>query len=192
MRFCFHRILHIESSDRRAAVIDLGTNTFHLLAVASEDTGAWRELFRRQECIRLTEAGIRHIGPAPFSRALRCMALFGGQADRLAIPPAQIRAVGTAAFRRAANAPELIEAIRGETGIAVEVISGDREASLIARGVELAVPLPDENALVMDIDGGSVEFILVRGGTALWQGSFMIGVALLLEKYRHADPMGPD
>ncbi|MFN4081763.1 MAG: exopolyphosphatase, partial [Saprospiraceae bacterium] len=175
----------------QAVVIDLGTNTFHFLAVALEAGGGWREVSRKQEYIRLAETGIAHIGPAPFDRALHCMISFREQVERLGIDEAKVRALGTAALRQAANAPDLIEAINRETGILVEVISGDREASLIARGVSLAVPLPNENALVMDIGGGSVEFIVMRGGEVLWQGSFMVGIALLLNKYRHSDPMGP-
>lgn len=175
----------------QAAVIDLGTNTFHFLAVAAEAGGGWREVSRKQEYVQLAERGIIHIGPAPFARARRCMISFREQMERLDIDEAKVRAVGTAALRQAANASELIEAINRDTGILVEVISGDREASLIARGVSLAVPLPNENALLMDIGGGSVEFIVMKGGEVLWQGSFMVGIALLLDKYRHADPMGP-
>lgn len=174
----------------RLAVIDLGTNTFHLLIAEMTADGGWQVVSRQKVYAKLAENGIEHIGPAAFSRALNAMQGFKAEVDRAGVAPDRVHALGTAALRTADNASDLIGQIRERTGIRVEVISGDREAALIHKGVREAVPFPAEGRLlIMDIGGGSVEFILADRERVFWQKSFSVGVAVLFREFQRHDPI---
>lgn len=175
----------------RCAVIDLGTNTFHLLI--SEQTvpgGAWTDVYRERIYVKLAEEGIEQISAEAFRRAVKAIVGFGEQLEAAEVPLNRIRAIGTAALRTAQNAPHLVDTIYAQTGIRVEIISGDREAELIYKGVRQAVPFPENlPGLIMDIGGGSVEFILVEQDRVVWAQSFPIGVAILRKNFPHSEPI---
>ncbi|MEO6038553.1 MAG: phosphatase [Saprospiraceae bacterium] len=173
----------------RFAVLDLGTNTFHLLIAEKDPAGQWRTLVREKRYVKLAEEGIQRIGDAPFARGLSALQSFKIQLDAFAVPPSAMRAFGTAALRTAVNAPEFLEQVLTLTGIRPESIPGDREAALIYLGVRQAVPFPDNRVLIMDIGGGSVEFIIADRTQVLWQQSFPIGVALLYRNFHRQDPI---
>jgi exopolyphosphatase/guanosine-5'-triphosphate,3'-diphosphate pyrophosphatase len=173
------------------AVIDLGTNTFHLLLVERNAAGQWVMLHRDRKYVRLAEEGIGRIGPAAFERALEAVGSFKEYLDDAGVAPSQVRAFGTAALRTASNGQELIDEIEARTGIRAEIISGEREARLIYYGVRRAVPLPDNRVLIMDIGGGSVEFIIADRERIHWVRSFPIGVAVLWRRFKHSDPITP-
>lgn len=177
----------------RCAVIDLGTNTFHLL-IAEHHTGqAWQTILKQRRYIKLAEDGIHRIGPAAFARGLEALRGYKQELEAAGVPPDRVRAMGTAALRTASNAADFIEQVRRETGIRTEVISGDREAELIYKGVRQAVPFPEQGRmLIMDIGGGSVEFILADQEQVFWQKSFPIGVAVLHRHFQHSDPIAPE
>lgn len=172
------------------AAIDLGTNTFHLLIAESPDNDGWTMVHRSKAYVRLAEEGIRRIGPAAFQRGLATLEHFAAILNEHGVPPENVRAYGTAALRTAANGPDFIEEVYRRSGLRVEAISGDREAALICQGVRRAVPFPvGERALIMDIGGGSVEFILADREQVFWARSFPIGVAVLRHQYPHSDPI---
>ena len=174
------------------AVIDLGTNTFHLLIVEQHADGqGWSQLLRERVFVKLAEDGIERIGPAAFERGLATLRLFRRHLDAHGIAPETVPAYGTAALRTAQNAPEFIRQVEAETGIRAEAISGEREAALIYQGVRQAVPFPDNRVLIMDIGGGSVEMVLADGELALWQRSFPVGVAVLYRRFHKSDPIAP-
>lgn len=176
----------------RSAVIDLGTNTFHLLIVNYTASGEWKELHRERIFVKLAEEGILEIGPAAYRRGLEAAAVFKTALDRYDVPPERVRAFGTAALRTACNAQDFLQDVLRLTGIAARAIPGEHEARLIYQGVRQAVPLPDSRVLVMDIGGGSVEFILADRGQVYWQQSFPIGVAVLFREFHKSDPIAPD
>ena len=173
----------------RFAVLDLGTNTFHLLIAEREAVGQWRILWRDKRYVKLAEEGIEHIGDAPFARGLAALQAFKAQLDAHGVAPAAVRAFGTAALRTASNAPAFLSQAFALTGIRPEIIPGDQEATLIYRGVRQAVPFPDHRVLIMDIGGGSVEFIIADRTRVLWQKSFPLGVAVLYRAFHHHDPI---
>jgi len=176
----------------RVAVIDLGTNTFHLLiAERPESGGAWQHLLRRKFYVKLAEEGIERIGDGAYERAMTAVRAFHQDLEAHQVPPNAVKAFGTAALRTAANAPDLLAQMLQETGIQPETISGQREAELIYKGVRQAVPFPEHRALIMDIGGGSVEFILADRQQVLWQQSFPVGVAVLYRNFQQHDPMPP-
>lgn len=174
----------------KRAVIDLGTNTFHLLVVETGADGqGWTPVMRERVFVKLAEDGIEQIGPAAFARGLAALALFRQHLDRYGIAPETVPAYGTAALRTALNAPEFMHEVFVRTGIRPEAISGDREALLIFAGVCQAVPFPDNPVLVMDIGGGSVEMVLAEASGPLWRRSFPVGVAVLFRHFHKSNPI---
>lgn len=180
------------SKPRRVAIIDLGTNTFHLLIV--ERNGQhfpWNEVFRKREYVKLGSGGIKQIEPSAFERARSTMKIYRQFIDEHHVT--EISAFGTAGLRRASNAPELIDTIKQNTGIEVDVISGDQEAQLIADGISLSLTDVTRPYLIMDIGGGSVEFILCqRDRKIVFAQSFPIGVAILHHKFNQSDPISKE
>lgn len=174
----------------RCAVIDLGTNTFHLLIAEHEKGEPWSVVLKHRMYIKMAEDGIHRISPAAFQRGLDALSGFKKELDHAGVPAEAVRAFGTAALRTAENAPDFIQKVLETTGIQTEVISGDREAALIFKGVKQAVPFPGEGrVLIMDIGGGSVEFVIADREKVFWQQSFPIGVAVLFRRFHHSDPI---
>jgi exopolyphosphatase/guanosine-5'-triphosphate,3'-diphosphate pyrophosphatase len=172
----------------RLAVIDLGTNTFHLLIAEPHEEGRFAEVVRDRAFVKLAENGIQRIGEAPFARGLSTLHRF---ADHLHNHQAsRVRALGTAALRTAENGPEFIQTVLTETGIQIELIDGREEARLIHQGVSLALGgQANGRYLVMDIGGGSVEFIIADERQVYWAESFPVGVAVLYRNFHHSDPL---
>lgn len=169
------------------AVIDLGTNTFHLLIVAFLPEGTIDEYYRERIFVKLASDGIDRIGEEPFARGLKAMNHFRKIMDEYLVP--RIYVIGTAALRRAKNGAEFIEAVREQTDIDIQLLSGDEEARLITKGVLAALPPLTERLLIMDIGGGSTEYIIVEGNRVLWQQSFPIGLSILHQRFHRSDPI---
>lgn len=174
----------------KLGVIDLGTNTFHLLLVEPKPDGTFTELYRKQYFVKLASEGIEKIGATPFATGLEVMQLFKETLDAQQVH--FVRAFGTAALRTASNGEAFIQQVKALTGIEVQLISGEREAALIHKGVLLAVPFGDDPMLIMDIGGGSVEFIIADQRQVYWSHSFPIGVAVLFNRFHKSDPIALD
>ena len=170
---------------RRLALIDLGTNTFHLLIVEMPTVAGDKPLvlLRTKAGVRLGEGGISRgiIAPEPYARALHTLAGFKEEIELHEVT--QIRATATSAMRVTRNGPDLVRDIFEQTGIQVDVIPGEREAELICQGVRQAVDLGSEPSLIMDIGGGSVEFIVANHAIIFWKQSFEIGAQRLLDMF---------
>ncbi len=173
-------------------MIDLGTNTFHLLIVDLEPaTHSWKEIVRERVYVKLGEGGLETIAPAASRRAIETMKKYRQKCDQFQVN--RIIATGTACLRTALNAPDLIREVKDETGIHIDVISGEREATLIASGIILSLHEIKNPFLIMDIGGGSVEFILCdQDEKILFSKSYPIGVALLFHQYHRHDPISVD
>jgi exopolyphosphatase/guanosine-5'-triphosphate,3'-diphosphate pyrophosphatase len=171
------------------AAIDLGTNTFHLLIVRPQPGGGWEELYRKRYFVKLADAGMETIGEAPLARAKDALLSFSSQLDAYQV--SSYRAIGTAALRTATNGPELVNWALEETGIKIVTISGDEEARLITVGVQAAIlsASPPERQLIMDIGGGSVEFIIASGRKVEYAQSFPVGVAVLRKQFHRNEPI---
>ncbi|GAA4348609.1 hypothetical protein GCM10023185_04690 [Hymenobacter saemangeumensis] len=175
----------MHTAPRRLALIDMGTNTFHLLIVEMPTQPGEKplELLRTKAGVRLGEGGISRgeIAPAAYSRALHTMRGFKEEIDLHGVN--EVRATATSAMRVSSNGPDLVRDIFEQTGIRVEVIPGAREAELIWEGVRQAVDLGGEPQLIMDVGGGSTEFIIADRHTIFWKQSFEIGAQRLLDKF---------
>jgi exopolyphosphatase/guanosine-5'-triphosphate,3'-diphosphate pyrophosphatase len=172
------------------AVIDLGTNTFHLLIVESSGKGNFTEVYRERKFINLAEEGIEQIGDLAMKRAINAIKKFHQLIDLFTID--EIKILGTEALRQARNGPYFVSEVQRIIGHSVEIIGGLREAELIFKGVGLAVDLKQSNHLIMDIGGGSVEFIVSIEGQNIWSQSLPIGVAILYRLFHHREPISQE
>ncbi len=175
----------------RFGIIDLGTNTFQFLIIEKLNTDI-KTLFKVSIPAKIGKGGIHQdlILPDAQQRAVEVLQTFADKALEFGIPPAELRAFGTSAIRNAENKQEFIDLVRDATGIQIEVILGDKEAELIYLGVKKAVKI-DELSLIVDIGGGSVEFILCTEQKVLWKQSFEIGGMRLMQKFMKNDPISP-
>lgn len=170
------------------AVIDIGTNTFHLLIVEPQAGPVpFREVFRESRFVKLAEEGIDQIGEAPFARGLETLEYFAGKLAEYQV--SEVSAFGTAALRTALNGPDFLRRVKERTGLHIRTISGDQEAQLITKGVQLALGRITGRALIMDIGGGSVEFILLEDNQPIWARSFPVGVAVLYRRFHRHEPL---
>ncbi len=144
------------------AAVDLGSNSFHLQVGRVVD-GQIYPLDSMREALRLG-AGLtadKRIDRATQSRALEALARFG---ERLrGLPPGAVRAVGTNTLRVAKNAGPFLREARAALGFPIEVIAGREEARLIYLGVSHSLPPAQHRRLVVDVGGGSTEFIIGTG-----------------------------
>jgi exopolyphosphatase/guanosine-5'-triphosphate,3'-diphosphate pyrophosphatase len=173
---------------KRVAVMDLGTNTFHLL-IAEGSASDYKEIVHIHDSVKLGEGGINKgiIQPEPYQRGITALQNFKKEINKHQV--VHVRAIATSALRNASNGQQFIDEVADKTGINIEIIDGEQEAEYIYKGVRLAGGLSDQTSLIMDIGGGSVEFILSNAHTILWKQSFEIGAARLMDKFHHTDPI---
>jgi exopolyphosphatase/guanosine-5'-triphosphate,3'-diphosphate pyrophosphatase len=117
------------------------------------------------------------------------MKQFQGEIDTYSVQ--RTKAIATSAMRCASNGNEFINRVKAETGIEIEIVDGDREASYIYEGVKASGILSAQNSLIIESGGGSVEFIIGDHKQLLWKQSFEIGAARLMERFHHTDPIPP-
>ena len=173
---------------KTVAVMDLGTNTFHLL-IAEGTASAYHEIVHEHDSVKLGEGGINKglILPAAYERGIQALLKF--HADIMEHEVTEVRAIATSALRSASNGKQFIDEVAAKTGIRIETIDGEQEAFYIYQGVKLAGALSKQNSLIVDIGGGSVEFILGNNEGILWKQSFEIGAARLMDKFHQVDPI---
>lgn len=169
------------------AVLDLGTNTFNLL-VATGGPGNGMTVLHSSERPVFLGRGIEDGTLTEEAMARGMDALQAHLAVARGLGVERIRAIGTSALRHARNSGEFQRRVQAAFALTVEVVDGDTEAELILDGVRLAVPLTDRPALVMDIGGGSVEFILATRYALMWKRSFELGVTRLRTRVPFSEP----
>lgn len=171
----------------KAAVIDLGTNTFHLIIADLTLLGV-EVIYKTNLPVQLGQGRINEnlIIPEAFERGIE--ALKGFKKEIEAQQVTIVRAIATSAVRSAGNGKDFVIAALRIAGIAIEVISGEDEAAYIFNGVK-ATGVISQQSLIMDIGGGSTEFIICNQDGPLWKKSYNIGAARLLQAYFHSDPI---
>ncbi|MDN3580410.1 Ppx/GppA phosphatase family protein [Mucilaginibacter flavus] len=175
---------------KRVAVMDLGTNTFHLL-IADGDIDNYLEIVHYPEAVKLGEGGINKgfIIPEAYQRGIDTMKMFATEIKGNNVT--DFRAIATSALRSASNGKDFIQEVKDTTGISIEIINGEQEAGFIYQGVKISGCLSAQNSLIMDIGGGSVEFILGNADNIIWKQSFEIGAARLMDLFHRTDPIPP-
>ncbi len=175
----------------KIAIIDLGTNTFNLLIGELSGTNFTR-IFGTRIAVKLGEGGINRgfISSIPFQRGIDALIEYKKIIENYGVK--SIYAFATSAIRSASNGKEFVAKVKEQTGIAITIITGDKEAELIYFGNRKAVPLSEEPVLIMDIGGGSTEFIIANKSRIFWKNSFMLGAARLLERFNPENPILPE
>jgi exopolyphosphatase/guanosine-5'-triphosphate,3'-diphosphate pyrophosphatase len=171
----------------RRAVIDVGTNSVKLLVADVRDL----EVLPVWESSNQTRLGqsfyeTHRLQAASILRTAEAVKEFTAQAR--ALQAASVRIIATSAARDAVNAAELISAIHQASGLETDIISGDQEADWAFRGVTTDPALRQAALLLLDVGGGSTEFILGRGEERHFCESFPVGTVRLLEQLPHSDP----
>lgn len=176
----------------KLAVIDFGSNTFHLLIVeVTGNNNNFHELERKRIFTNIAEGGVQEISTDAIQRGIDACLIFkdlihSHHCDYVGI-------VGTEALRSAANSPKFVNQVELILSTKVEIIDGNREADLIFKGVKLLHPMDDGSTyLIMDIGGGSTEFIIVKNSNVLWAQSFKLGVAVMFAEWHHTEPISHD
>ena len=172
-----------ENLTKNLAAIDIGTNSFHMIIVKLKENGSFEIIDRVKEVIRLGEGSggnLKYISESSTQRAIESLKRFKAIAES---HNASIRAVATSAVREANNRNEFISEVMQKSSLHIEVISGYEEARLIYLGILKAVPVYSKKSLVIDIGGGSTEFLIGKDGMALLIGSIKIGAVRLTNKF---------
>jgi exopolyphosphatase/guanosine-5'-triphosphate,3'-diphosphate pyrophosphatase len=171
----------------RRAVIDVGTNSVKLLIadVAERDVRPVQEESRQTRLGRDFYATHR-LQPAAVARTAEAVAEFVRRAREK--NSTRIRVVATSAARDAVNPADLIIAIEHASGLKTEIITGAREADWVFRGVATDAALARLPLLLIEVGGGSTEFILGLGRDPIFAHSFPLGTVRLMEKFPHGDP----
>jgi exopolyphosphatase / guanosine-5'-triphosphate,3'-diphosphate pyrophosphatase len=174
--------------DKRIAVIDLGTNTCNLVIAELNGTDC-KILYQGKEPVRLsgTKDEKNWISENAFLRASQAVANYIKKAGDYSVN--QKFLVATSAVREAINRDEFVAFIQDKTGLLADVVSGDREAELIFNGVLLAFGTIGQPSLILDIGGGSNEFVITDGRDIIWKDSIPAGMARILHLFKMSDPI---
>ena len=169
------------------AVIDVGTNSVKLL-VAEVSAGRAMPLLEESEQTRLG-AGFyetHRLQPGAIAKTAEAIRYYGQKARENGAE--SIRVIATSAARDALNADQLKDAVRATAGLEMEIISGEQEAEWVFQGVGSSGQFSTSPTLILDVGGGSTEFILGEQGHARWARSFPLGTVRLLERFPPSDP----
>jgi exopolyphosphatase/guanosine-5'-triphosphate,3'-diphosphate pyrophosphatase len=171
----------------RRAVIDVGTNSIKLLVadVRGRDVQPIHEE-SRQTRLGKDFYATHQLQPESIARTAEAVWEFGEIAREK--NAAAIRVIATSAARDAVNPRDLTNAIERASGLKTEIISGAREADWAFQGVATDAELAKQPLLLLDVGGGSTEFILGHGVKKSFAHSFPLGTVRLMEKFPHGDP----
>jgi exopolyphosphatase/guanosine-5'-triphosphate,3'-diphosphate pyrophosphatase len=176
----------------RICVIDIGSNSFHAILFDAFPDGTFETVDTLKEMVKLGEGGFRshRLTEEAQQRGLDALHLIREMADGYGV--SDYVACATSAVREASNGGEFIERVKDETGIYIRTITGETEATLIYKAVRHAVDL-SEPALLVDIGGGSTEFIVADREEVYLARSLKLGAARMTEEYITTDPVaGPE
>lgn len=175
----------------RTAVIDLGTNTFNLLIADINGQGV-EFIYKAKMSSKLGEEGINNskLHEDACDRGVTILREYKKIIEKHGVD--NVHAIATSAIRSASNGGAFIEKIAEKTGINVNVISGEQEAELIYKGVDRTISSQEDNYLILDIGGGSTEFILVENNQVKSLNSFQLGMARLIDRFNPSEPITND
>ncbi len=177
-------------SSRILASIDIGTNTFRLLISdvhKENDQFIINELHSERVITRLGEglSDNNLLKEEGIEGGIKTLKGFSRTISRYNVSGVSV--IGTSALREAENKDIFIKRAKEEAGIDIEIVSEEEEAKLTAMGMTMDIPVP-ESSLLIDIGGGSTEFIFMNNGNIRKIKSLKLGVVYLTEKYLKNDP----
>jgi len=173
----------------RLAAIDVGSNSIHMIVAQADADGGITTLWLLKEMVGLGRLSVpaRRLSQDAIERAVAVLARFQQAASQRQAE--KIIAVATSAIREAENGGDFLERVRRELGLYLRVVSARDEARLIYLAVRHAMPLRSQNQLVIDIGGGSVEFIVGHGQNAALLESRKLGAARMTAQFVKSDPI---
>ncbi|TKC08331.1 exopolyphosphatase [Pedobacter polaris] len=171
----------------KIAAIDLGTNTFHLV-IAEQNGPELQIIYKTNKPVKLGEDITKDnlIIPSAFNRGITCLQEFKAELDKHNIDI--VKATATSGVRSATNGQDFVSAANEQAGIEIDIIDGDEEAQFIYDGVKLSGAITSKS-LIMDIGGGSTEFIICDEEELIWKKSYNIGAARLMQRFFKSDPL---
>jgi exopolyphosphatase/guanosine-5'-triphosphate,3'-diphosphate pyrophosphatase len=172
----------------RVAILDLGTNTFHLL-IADVKEKDFVVIYKSKKSVKLGQGSIHknRIAEKSFGRGIVALVNYREALDNHR--PDKVFAFATSAIRSSENGEAFVKAAKEQAGFDIEVITGDKEAEFIYFGVKQCIDMRGKPSLIIDIGGGSTEFIIANDLNIFWKHSFNIGAARLLEKFNPSNPV---
>jgi exopolyphosphatase/guanosine-5'-triphosphate,3'-diphosphate pyrophosphatase len=174
--------------DNHIAILDLGTNTFHLLIAVIHDE-KFKIIRREKFAVKLGEGGINRgiITEEAWERGIAAIKKINYLVQ--SYPVKEIRSFATSAIRNASNGLLFLREIQSVAGITATIIDGRQEAEYIYYGVRQAIWIGSKPVLIMDIGGGSVEYIIANQDEIFWKKSFEIGAQRLYDLFHLHDPV---
>jgi exopolyphosphatase/guanosine-5'-triphosphate,3'-diphosphate pyrophosphatase len=176
---------------QKIAIIDLGTNTCNLLIADYQDK-SYQILYQGKEVVKLGKGGIfnNQLTEDGLERATSAIQKHQERINKFNV--SEIVIIATSAIREATNKEWFQQQIKVNTGLDLQIISGEKEAQLIFDGVKLAFAEIEDHSLILDIGGGSNEFILTQNNEPIWKQSFPLGMARVIEQISPSDPITPE
>lgn len=176
---------------KRIAAIDLGTNSFHVIIVDIFSDGSFRRIDDLKEMVELAKGGLgKRLAEDAFARGIEALKKIKVLCDSYNVD--HILAYATSAIREAENGGEFIQAAIDEADIKINAIPGKVEAELIGYAVQHGIKLTKDPVLMVDIGGGSVEFILANAREFFFTISKKIGVSRMTDIFQPEDPITPE
>ena len=173
----------------RVAILDLGTNTFNLLISETSMDNRLSVIHTCKEPVKLGKGGI-HKGLITEEAMERGFSAIARLVEKsLSYNPEKIYAFATSAIRDASNGRIFINEVHRRFDLYIIIIPGEREAEMIYKGVRQSVHLDDKPVMILDIGGGSNEFIIGNKLKIFWKHSFNLGMARMLELFPPSDPI---
>jgi exopolyphosphatase/guanosine-5'-triphosphate,3'-diphosphate pyrophosphatase len=171
------------------AAVDVGSNTIHLVVARPTEDGA--DLITLADELDLTRLGedvsaTGAIGPERTARAITILREYAARARSLGAK--ELLAFATEGVRAAANADDFLARVRAETGIELQVITGEQEAALTYWGATSGLPAAPERRAVLDLGGGSMEVVIGEGSRIQWRSSLPLGSGAMHARYAPSDP----
>jgi exopolyphosphatase/guanosine-5'-triphosphate,3'-diphosphate pyrophosphatase len=177
-----------QSPIKRIAAIDLGTNSFHVVVVEIMSDGSFRRVDDLKEMVVLAKEGIgKNLSEEAIERGLAALKNIRILCDSYEVD--EILAYATSAIREAENGGVFIQRSIDEIGIKIRAIPGSMEAELIGYAVQHGMSLDQDPVLMVDIGGGSVEFILGNVHEFHYLSSYKIGVSRMTDRFKPSDPI---
>ncbi|MGH9935680.1 MAG: Ppx/GppA phosphatase family protein [Blastocatellia bacterium] len=173
------------------AALDIGSNSIHLVVVEIDREKPFRVVANAKEVVRLGRSAARdqRLSGAAMDRAIDCLKRFRRVAESHGAR--ELIAVATSAVREAANRDQFLTRAAEEAGVDIDMLSGIEESRLIALAVSVRHRQSSrQQALVIDIGGGSTELAVMKNGEPTTLISFKLGAVRLTEQYVKSDPIG--
>lgn len=172
----------------KISVIDIGTNSIHAIFAEIRSAGVFHVIGKDKEMVRLGDGAMvtGKLSEAAMARSLEALKRLVHLAKHRGM--SRVLATATSAVRESENGGDFLDLVRREAGLKVQVITGAEEGRLIYQAVRNTIEFGDKKALILDIGGGSTEFIAGSQSEAFWIESLRLGANRLSQLFPLSDP----